>query len=102
MYQNIKCRIKKIAETRTEDGVVKGGYGFLISLSKNEPYIMRDIFFHKKNVVQVADGSVEWEDLVEGMVVTAGIVTVVPRGFEAFEIDIPMPKKRKKNHKFSV
>ena len=97
MYQDIKCRIKKVAETRTEDGRTTGGYGFLISLEK-EPTILRDIFFHKKNVVEITNGDIEWEDLHEGMIVTAGIVTIVPRGFEAFEIKVPVVKKVRKNH----
>lgn len=101
MYTEIKCRIKKIASTqKSYNGKITGGYGFLVKDDNEEPLILRDIFFHRKNVIEVREGDVEWEDLKEGMIVIAGVITPVPRGFEAFEISIPMRKPQKKNHKF--
>lgn len=99
MYLNVKCRIKKVVPTVIKDGGAKGGFGFLVSVEKNDPIIMRDIFFHHNNVIQVAEGEIDWSDLREGMTVTAGVVSVEPKGYEAFEISLP-PRANKKNHNF--
>lgn len=101
MYTEVKCRIKKVADTqKLPNGKITGGFGFLIREDNKDPIILKDIFFHKKNVIEVNQGLVDWEDLKEGMKVIAGVITAVPRGYEAFEIRVPLGAKPKKNRNF--
>lgn len=93
MYTNISgiIRIKK-----------PNGYGFMKATNQSEPYITKDIFFHATNVKQIHDGEVKWDDLKEGMKITAGAVSVTNKGYEALELAISIGVKEKRKARKSL
>lgn len=88
-YFDIKGRIKALNER---------GFGFFIPDNQSEPFITRNVFFHAVDVIGMND-TLKWEDLQKGMKVSAQIVVVNNKGYQAFQVSIPLPPK-KKNRKF--
>lgn len=90
MHSNIAGIVRKIDPR---------GFGFIKANNQGDPYITKDIFFHLSNVIQITKEEMEWKDIKVGMSVMIGVVSVNNRGYEAYDVDIPV-KKLKKNHNF--